>query len=433
MSTNRAARPALLKPMARGAAGVLCLAGSFAVWSGWGCTAVPVCVRDGQCTPDLAPGPDLLPDLSPGVTSRQVLAQAIVGTPQWLGVGNFKGQTELMLAVGQGGATRVLRYAVKGTLAATGQHDLLTGDGVAINAAQLATIYNGAAGSGGPVLLMTYSQMLGAPPQLVNTYNRCTYEQYATAGRCFKDEVYGATTLAGVAADPSGGLVVLGTGAGLVAYDATQQKSTAQPGAVTGVAVADLDGDKRADVVSAIAGGLWVHLNQGSGAGGVMLKGSVLCSACAPAPRQAILAADLDGGGGLDVVVVDGTRALALPVTVRAAGDGGGGISVGATVETALGEDLLSSGGAVVAGDLSGDGKADLVVLRPSTKRLEVYRGLGTGAFESVPSWVGDSASGAAIDLGAAPYAGLWADVNGDGRADLVVASPTGLRVLPGA
>jgi hypothetical protein len=63
--------------------------------------------------------------------------------------------------------------------------------------------------------------------------------------------------------------------------------------------------------------------------------------------------------------------------------------------------------------DLDGDGRADLVVSDFRATSLHVYRGDGAGGF----------AEGAAVDVGGPVNAFEVADVNGDGRPDLVTAN----------
>ena len=70
--------------------------------------------------------------------------------------------------------------------------------------------------------------------------------------------------------------------------------------------------------------------------------------------------------------------------------------------------------------DLDGDGKADVAVATPDDKTLYIMRGLGTGAFKARGSYV----------LGGAARGVVIADLDGDGRRDVAVGLATGVAVL---
>jgi hypothetical protein len=136
---------------------------------------------------------------------------------------------------------------------------------------------------------------------------------------------------------------------------------------------------------------------------------------------------DFDGDGALDIAVAvptsgvlgEGSREIAI-----LKGDGGGAFVAGATLSVNGGAPNAATVAALAAGDFDGDGRTDLSVLSFQDSRALVlfYRGRGALEFE-VPR---------PTDI--SPSAGRWltpGDIDGDGRVDLVVSSPD--LIAPGA
>jgi len=240
-------------------------------------------------------------------------------------------------------------------------------------------------------------------------------------------------SLAVVDADRDGHAdVVYGLGAYGLAWllgrgDGTLRAPTAAAplGGVTAMAGADFNGDGRPDL--AVVSGSTATIELGNGDGTFTVAGSATLSGAA----VQVVAADLTGDGRPDLAVteVDSatvTDSLAI-LPVGAAG------TLGAPVASYT---LLGAPQGLAAGDVDGDGHADLAVLAAGTVQLFLGGGDGTFSMATVPPPQGPP--------GATPAAIALADMEGLGRADLVVAAQepefqaavevyhsTGLRAAP--
>ncbi len=193
-----------------------------------------------------------------------------------------------------------------------------------------------------------------------------------------------------------------------------------------GIAVADVDGDGDADVVTANAGNRDVSILVGDGAGHFIAPLDL--SVGADAEPFAVVVADATGDGKPDIVTanagLDGSPFPPpdLPGNLSLfVGDGSGGFATAAQLPlgTAAGR-----AHAVAVADITGDGHPDIVASRPNANSATLLAGDGAGGFA------------AAVDLptsvGPAPIA--IADVTGDGHLDVLTANAvaSSISVLPG-
>src|SRR5271165_6917777 len=178
--------------------------------------------------------------------------------------------------------------------------------------------------------------------------------------------------------------------------------SLALSGAPSSVAVGDLNGDGKLDLVVANfdAGKISVLLGQGNGQFATPVD--------YPVGKQPafVLIGDVNGDGKLDVVVcneADGTISVLL-------GNGDGTLQNPVTYRT------VPDPVYVVMGDFNGDGKPDLAVAGNASKTIAILLNDGTGNFsKTVP-----------YNIGRAPRSLAVADFDGDGHFDLASANADG-------
>ncbi len=163
------------------------------------------------------------------------------------------------------------------------------------------------------------------------------------------------------------------------------------------VTAADLDGNGHPDFAFAVGPTVGVMLGKGNGVFGPRVD--------YPAQARAIWAADLNGDGKPDLVVVNETDAMSVLLN-----DGTGAFAL--HVDYPAGPQPY----AVAAADLNGDGKVDLAVANGGNASVSVRFNDGNGAF------------GPTVDYtaGAQPRSVTAADLDGDGHPDLIVANQGG-------
>jgi len=170
------------------------------------------------------------------------------------------------------------------------------------------------------------------------------------------------------------------------------------PPALFAIAVADLNGDGRADVAVAnqTDSSVFVALSGADGKLGAPVKYQLTTA------PSTIAAADFNGDGKNDLVTANPNS----PMLTLLANNGSGGFSI------ASNPDAGGNNNSVTAGDFNGDGKADIATAQATS--IATLIGDGSGGFSPAKK-IGNKGGGAIIAE----------DLTGDGKDDLVLGGST--------
>jgi uncharacterized protein (TIGR03437 family) len=181
------------------------------------------------------------------------------------------------------------------------------------------------------------------------------------------------------------------------------------------LAVGDFNGDGKPDIVTANSGDNAVRVLLGNGSGG-FTGGGAFPAGSFP---QSVAVIDFNADGKPDIVAANsGSHSVTVLL-----GNGSGGFAAATGSPFAVGTNPQS----VIAADVNGDGKPDIVTANSGDNTVTVLLGNGLGGFTA--------AGGSPFAAGATPVSVAAADFNGDGRPDIAIANIGGstVTVLLGA
>lgn len=191
-------------------------------------------------------------------------------------------------------------------------------------------------------------------------------------------------------------------------------------------AAADFDNDGHPDFAIVDSGNAdydraWVFLNRGNGSFAASTSPVPLNDPnIFPQALDPVLAIDLNGDGKMDMLVLDQMGSGPFPY-LAAIGDGKGNFTYKSGIPASPGG-LSLTGIARATGDFNGDGLQDIVYLTSSgsTQELAVALSNGDGTFQN-PVIINPGST--TTEVG---FEGISiADVNGDGKLDIVAVSQT--------
>ena len=188
------------------------------------------------------------------------------------------------------------------------------------------------------------------------------------------------------------------------------------------VAVVDINGDRKPDILTANSynNTVGVLLNTGTGtfpAAATLYAAGGISASTGGLATTGIAVADLDGDGNPDVVMANsGSNTVSV-----LKGSGTGTLQAPLTYSTGSNSQPCS----VVLADMNGDGHPDLLTPNKNSTKVGVLLGNSNGTFQPVVEYATGTASG--------PQRLAAADVNNDGYLDVVTANATNaVKILLG-
>ena len=174
---------------------------------------------------------------------------------------------------------------------------------------------------------------------------------------------------------------------------------------------ADVNGDGKVDLISANAKDATLTVLTNNGNGGFGLYATVPVGASPNSYPDSVAVADVNGDGKPDLISANANDGTLTVLT----NNGNGSFGLNATLNVGLSTN--SAPASVIAVDVNGDGKPDLISANANDGTLTVLTNNGDGSFSL------DAILNVGLSSGSSPENVLAVDVNGDGKLDLVSAN----------
>lgn len=189
------------------------------------------------------------------------------------------------------------------------------------------------------------------------------------------------------------------------------------------IAVADVNGDGKGDLVSEYNGSVTVHPGRADNTFGAFVSsfsGTFNSAMKDGNGHYAIDVSDVNGDGYDDLVTAH-TNGNVYTYTGKSNGRFNDAVaSFANTFKLALSDGVGHE--PIAVADVTGDGKADLVTYHFTTKSVSVFPGLSTGKFGSVINTFPGQFNSSLFNKTNTEFATVL-DITGDGKADLVTAN----------
>ncbi|MES2701542.1 MAG: FG-GAP-like repeat-containing protein [Bacteroidota bacterium] len=184
------------------------------------------------------------------------------------------------------------------------------------------------------------------------------------------------------------------------------------------VAIGDIDGDGKPDLAVANQGSSTVSVYRNTSSSGSITSGSFAAQITftTGANPYSVAIGDIDGDGKPDLAVANGNSSGTVSV-LRNTGSSGS-ISTG-SFATRVAFVTGSQPSSVAIGDIDGDGKPDLAVANYGSNTVSVFR--NSSSIGNITS--GSFATQVTFATGTQPNSVAIADIDGDGKTDMVVAN----------
>ena len=202
------------------------------------------------------------------------------------------------------------------------------------------------------------------------------------------------------------------TSPGATAPSFAAQQSFATGSHPFSVAAADVNGDGKPDLIVANQGDSTVSVLLNTTTAGATLPTFAVQQSFTTGPySQSVAVIDVDGDGKSDLIIGNGDNTVSVLLNTTVPG--------ATALSFATQQSFATTGSqSVITADVNSDGKPDLIVANASSNTVSVLLNTTTPGAAS-PTFAAQEAFG----TDSWPYSVTAADVNGDGKPDLIVAN----------